>query len=142
MNVPNHTISPLFYRSQLNPAIHQPGALVTPVELTLFDDGQSHERHTGQLSSGKIAALNAIPGLIIDATKYCACYKIPDEVCRSSKELNGDPVFQPFLYLFSVLVAFEWNPSPSTIQRVQSAAKKASDFLYDVTDGYMAIGQV
>src|SRR5262245_35573312 len=112
----NSNISPLFYRSQPNPAIHYPGALVTPVELTIFDDGQSHKRHAGQLGNNKIAGLNAIPGLIIDATEYCACYTVPGEVWQSSKELNNDPVFQPFLYLFSVLIAFEWDPSPSTIQ--------------------------
>jgi len=143
MSISNSNISPLIYRSQPNPAIHQPGTLATPVELTIFDDGESHRRHDRQLSDGKIAKLNdSLPGLIIDAREYCACYEVPNEVWMKSKALNGEPAFQPYLYLFNVLIAFEWDPSPSTVQRVRSAAKKASDFLYDVTDGFMAIGQV
>ena len=81
MSISNSNISPLIYRSQPNPAIHQPGTLATPVELTIFNDGESHRRHDRQLSDGKIAKLNdSLPGLIIDAREYCACYEVPNEV--------------------------------------------------------------
>ncbi len=41
-----------------------------------------------------------------------------------------------------MLIAFARWHAIITIQRIQLAAKKASDFLYDVTDGFVAIGQV
>lgn len=45
-------------------------------------------------------------------------------------------------YLFNVWVAFEWKPSIEELTRYKWAFKRASDFLYDVTDGGMAFGQV
>jgi hypothetical protein len=140
MSNPNGSTRSLIYRAQPNPAIHRPGQLATPVELTLFNDGKNHGRHAKQLCAGKIAALNSLPGLIINATEYCACYQV-DTAAQASLSINGEQVFQPHLYLFSMLIAFEWQPSPHTVQQVQSAVKQASNFLYDVTDGFMAIGQ-
>jgi hypothetical protein len=54
------------------------------------------------------------------------CYKVarPDGVAADEWP------FRKFLYLFNVLVALEW------------AFRRASDFLFDVTDGWMAFGQV
>ncbi|HMQ29910.1 MAG TPA: hypothetical protein PKD53_04240 [Chloroflexaceae bacterium] len=46
------------------------------------------------------------------------------------------------LYLFNVIVAFEWLPSPQRLRRMQWAFRRASDYLYDVTNGGMAFGQV
>src|SRR6266540_3522221 len=47
------------------------------------------------------------------------------------------------LCLFHLLVVLEWwPPSPLYLQQLQWSFKRASDFLYDVTDGYMAFGQV
>jgi hypothetical protein len=46
------------------------------------------------------------------------------------------------LYLFNVIVALEWYPKQSHLQQLQWAFRRASDFLYDVTDGFMALGQV
>jgi hypothetical protein len=46
------------------------------------------------------------------------------------------------LCLFNVLVALEWNPSRRYLRQLEWAFRRASDFLYDVTDGYMAFGQV
>jgi hypothetical protein len=131
---------------QLNTAIRG-GANVPPtVNLQLTPNFLRHEiqlskGRTNGASPGYIAELNKLTGLIIDATEYCACYTI-DENAQKSQTLNGERIFQPHLYLFSILIAFEWQPSARTIQRIQVAAKKASDFLYDVTDGFMAIGQV
>jgi hypothetical protein len=50
--------------------------------------------------------------------------------------------FQDSLYLFNVIVALEWSPSQLYLNMLTRAFQRASDFLYDVTDGYMAFGQV
>jgi hypothetical protein len=80
-------------------------------------------------------------GLIIDVNHACVCYDV-DPLAQSIRSINGEPIFRPRLYLFNIVIAFEWEPSPQSIQQVRLAARQASDFLYDVTDGYMAIGQV
>jgi hypothetical protein len=54
--------------------------------------------------------------------------------------LDGQP--QTDLVLFNVLVALEWTPDKAYLAQLESALQQASDLLYDVTDGYMAIGQV
>lgn len=46
------------------------------------------------------------------------------------------------LYLFNVLVALEWIPDEGYLEQLTWAFRRASDFLYDVTDGCMAFGQV
>lgn len=46
------------------------------------------------------------------------------------------------LCLFNVLVAMEWQPNQEEMQQLMWAFRRASDFLYDVTDGRMAFGQV
>lgn len=46
------------------------------------------------------------------------------------------------LYRFYVIVALEWTPNASEQQQLVEAFKRASAFLYDVTDGYMAFGWV
>jgi hypothetical protein len=55
---------------------------------------------------------------------------------------GDDWPFREYLYLFNVLVALEWYPSKEQIQRLEWAFRRASDFLFDVTDGWMALGQV
>jgi hypothetical protein len=49
---------------------------------------------------------------------------------------------QPRICLFNVIVALEWYPDAAYLQQLARAFQRASDFLYDVTDGYMAFGQV
>lgn len=46
------------------------------------------------------------------------------------------------LCLFNVVVACEWTPAPDYLRQLYWAFRRASDFLYDVTDGRMAFGQV
>ncbi|HEY0737743.1 MAG TPA: hypothetical protein VGD69_22685 [Herpetosiphonaceae bacterium] len=46
------------------------------------------------------------------------------------------------LCLFNVIVAFEWAPNYNDLRLLREATTSASDLLYDVTDGYMAIGKV
>lgn len=48
----------------------------------------------------------------------------------------------PRLCLFNVLVALEWLPDAAYLRQLEWAFRRASDFLYDVTDGMMAFGQV
>jgi len=68
---------------------------------------------------------------------------------RRQLEINGastavlSPTASPQrLCLFNVIVALEWYPDADYVQQLQWAFRRASDFLYDVTDGYMAFGQV
>lgn len=44
--------------------------------------------------------------------------------------------------LFNVIVALEWRPEARFLRRLAWAFRRASDFLYDVTDGAMIFGQV
>jgi hypothetical protein len=54
-----------------------------------------------------------------------------------------EPIPQRSLCLFNVIVACEWWPLSQSYQReVMWAFRRMSDFLYDVTDGYMALGHV
>jgi hypothetical protein len=46
------------------------------------------------------------------------------------------------LCLFNVIVATEWLPTAAYLSQLGWAFRRASDFLYDVTDGRMAFGQV
>ncbi len=131
----------LSYATQPNSAIYDPGTLASPLVLDLITPAV-HKRHQAQLVGDRINRLNTQQGLIIDATHYCECYSINTAAQQNSHSINGEVVFQPHVYLFNLILAFEWNPSPQYIQRIQIAVKKASNVLYDVTDGFMAIGQV
>ncbi len=46
------------------------------------------------------------------------------------------------LILFNVVVGLEWQPTKQDFQQLKDTLRKASNFLYDVTNGYMAFGQV
>jgi hypothetical protein len=46
------------------------------------------------------------------------------------------------VYRFNVIVAMEWQPSPAEQRLLVEAFRRASAFLYDVTDGRMAFGQM
>jgi hypothetical protein len=50
--------------------------------------------------------------------------------------------FQTHIYLFNVIVGFEWEPSLYDLKEIERAAWRAADFLFDVTDGWMTFGQV
>lgn len=54
----------------------------------------------------------------------------------------GGATFRSHLYLFNVLVALEWEPSAAEFEQLQIGFRRASDFLFDATDGWMAFGQV
>jgi hypothetical protein len=63
-------------------------------------------------------------------------------VPKGASEPGDDWPFRKYLYLFNVLVSLEWSPSKQQLQRLEWAFRRASDFLFDVTDGWMAFGQV
>jgi hypothetical protein len=46
------------------------------------------------------------------------------------------------LVLFNIVVSIEWDADIEYIETISNAFKLASDYLYDVTDGQMAFGQV
>jgi hypothetical protein len=69
----------------------------------------------------------------------CRCYNILDGAVVPA---GAEPIIQKHLYLFNVIVALEWQPSDGYLRQLKAAFRRASDFLYDVTDGYMAFGQV
>jgi hypothetical protein len=62
--------------------------------------------------------------------------------CYKVERPKNDGVFRDYLYLFNVLVALEWQPDRAYLEQLKTAFIRASDFLFDVTDGWMALGQV
>jgi hypothetical protein len=44
--------------------------------------------------------------------------------------------------LFNLVVSIEWATDPSYTEAISQAARLASDYLYDVSDGQMALGHV
>lgn len=132
-----------------NPALHGPDAQeIAAVTLSFLGEKARNE--------AQLAALRPVaPFLNLPAhqrlggsdpfAEQCVCYRLMPNSGRplsSYTSVNGEPIFRDVLYLFNVILAFEWNPGPVAHQQIRSAMAKASDFLYDTTNGYMAIGQV
>ncbi len=46
------------------------------------------------------------------------------------------------LTLFNIVTSIEWDATDDYLMEIEDAFRKASDYLYDVTDGQMAFGQV
>jgi hypothetical protein len=67
-------------------------------------------------------------------------FQIDSSVLRRVSGSGKPP--QPELLLFNVIVALEWTPDQPYLESLQRAFSHASELLYDVTDGYMAFGQV
>jgi hypothetical protein len=94
-------------------------------------------RRLGELRLGSLSLDPFGPALDWDYR----CYQVirPD----GAPQLDSDDwPFRDHLYLFNVLVALEWEPTKQQAQGLQWALRRASDYLFDVTDGWMAIGQV
>jgi hypothetical protein len=73
-------------------------------------------------------------GEAIDWAFRCYDVTLPDG--------QAGQVFQSSIYLFNVLVALEWHPDDEYMAQLESAFHRASDLLFDITDGWMAFGQV
>ena len=68
---------------------------------------------------------------------------IPDHLRGSDvveRRFNEQAV-KPFCG-FNLMIALEWVPSVETLAALKTALSEASRLLFDVTDGYMALGQV
>ncbi len=63
-----------------------------------------------------------------------------EDVPGRSRSQAGDAPH--ILYLFNILVALEWVPNEEYMQQLRWAFRRASDHLFDVTDGHMAFGMV
>src|SRR5262249_26775219 len=80
--------------------------------------------------------------------EHYRCYAIDfsvdgiDQLTTTLTTVDDKPLIEKYVYLFNVIVALEWLPSLTTIQQLMNAFRSASDFLYDCTNGSMAIGQV
>lgn len=61
---------------------------------------------------------------------------------RLAEALDSEAASDETLYLFNVIVAIEWLPTPQHLRQLEWAFRRASDYLYDVTNGCMAFGQV
>jgi hypothetical protein len=111
-----------------------------PVVELVLDTGGAHspvaskvERQAQKLRHMTTSAQSAAPfGSSLDWAYRC--YKV--------ERPKNDGVFRDYLYLFNVLVALEWQPDRAYLEQLKTAFIHASDFLFDVTDGWMAFGQV
>lgn len=65
-------------------------------------------------------------------------YRVLDDGEPPILRVRGD---QP-LVLFNVLVSIEWDANEAYVTMIQQAFEEASSYLYDVSDGQMAIGWV
>lgn len=103
------------------------------VELEALATANKLPRQANRLADMQLDP--AAPNLFGDALDWAyRCYKVvePD---------NGQ-LFRSHLYLFNVVVALEWPPDQPELNQLRAAFRRASDFLFDVTDGWMAFGQV
>jgi hypothetical protein len=127
-----------------NATIHRPEAeQVSRVYCKFQETKRRNETQLHMIE--KIAPLLSVEGQALRGVDplrdQCVCYAI-DEEAQKIKSFNGEDAFRKVIFLFNVIIALEWNPDVSSLQQIRLAAMKTSDFLYDVTNGYMAIGQV
>ena len=76
----------------------------------------------------------------------------PDDQAQNLKpnpDVTGDPGEQPVtiraadpLVLFNIVASVEWDATDTYLNQLKEAFEYASAYLYDVTDGQMAFGQV
>lgn len=150
-------------KTRKDPNIVQPrlrGVTLSVVEI--YDpDKPLPELHNqlGRRNAAQLAAIEALPKtactvpirpreepddtlqLMFDRPLEWAyrCYKVES---GKAVDIAGQRLFQDYIYLFNVLVAFEWQPSPHNIAMLERAARRAADFLFDVTNGWMSFGQI
>ena len=124
-----------------DPAQHLAGlAYVTYVSLHRIDDAISRNSSQIQaLADTQVVVTDPLPGT--DPFREQGHWYSVDPAARSFRSINGDPIFQDKVFLFNLIISMEWQPSSASVQEIRLAAQRASAFLYDATDGYMAIGQ-
>lgn len=99
--------------------------------------GAVHKR-AGEHDKGRLPPVGHMPPQIV---------RERSNVSEQFEELVKSPVRAPdsdaeVLYLFHVIVALEWVPTEERMLRLKWAFRRASDYLYDVSNGTMAFGQV
>jgi hypothetical protein len=135
----------IFNANRENAAVPKGGPTVIvpsddPVVELVLDTGDKHgavvskvDRQARKLRHMANGAHSDAPfGVSLDWSHRC--YKV--------ERPRNDGVFRDYLYLFNVLVALEWQPDQAYLEQLKTAFRRASDFLFDVTDGWMAFGQV
>jgi len=65
-----------------------------------------------------------------------------DQIKEYLSPSNGEHGAPYSICLFSLIVALEWAPSLADLDQLEWTFRRASNFLFDVTDGRMAFGQV
>jgi hypothetical protein len=90
-------------------------------DLQAVSDGDPGQRHKKQL----LRLQDLLAGTMVDPSAF------------RKYEYGGQR-----RCLFNVVVALEWSPSSAYLEVLKDAFRQASLLLLDVTDGYMAIGQV
>lgn len=125
-----------------DPAQHLAGlAYMTHVSLHPIGDAVARNASQVQaLSASQVAVSDPLPGT--DPFREQGRWYSVDQAAQNFRSINGEPLFQDKVFLFNLIIGLEWRPSRATLQDIRLAAQRASAFLYDATDGYMAIGQV
>jgi hypothetical protein len=119
-------MQPLQKADLFKPASHIFGAPASDLQHIIELNPQDM-RHDKQLNS-------TVPPDIRDLSVVERCFSR-----STTTNKRGDT--QP-LCLFNLIIALEWVPSVEMIVALKTALMDASRLLFDVTDGYMAIGQV
>ncbi len=136
-----------------------------PAEVTLvqttIDAAEPHDLALGRRNQAQLDNLARVPSFTLEPLHHdetaaaltaffsgeldwaYRCYSVK---AGPNSEVPVDPagrrLFQSHLYLFNVIVACEWQPSELELATLERAVRRAADFLYDVTDGWMTFGQV
>jgi hypothetical protein len=134
----NELVFPFIYK----PAQHgwNPGEIT---QVALAPAGPPLPRNSTQRAAlAKLGLQAAGASQLSDPFAYMGAWYDVDAAARALRGIDGERLFRERIFLFNVVIGLEWRPSARTQQQIRSAAARASDFLYDVTDGYMAFGQV
>jgi hypothetical protein len=135
----------------------QPGGRVRIV-LTPISQSIRHQVQRDEISGAFVAANVGPPrpidslglpvpinGLRMAMSERYRLYQVSYPLGQTADNLQSfarKQIFRDSLYLFNVLVAFEWVPSCETLNQLLVGARAASDFLFEATDGQMAVGQI
>ena len=139
--------------------------------IPVYADGEViSETANGTLETNVAGLLN--PGALVDGTSLVAlapqetmmtkrdchnggAYKtyitnfdwdIESKTIHESAHGEGEQLLvvkrQNALILFNLILSIEWEATTAYLSEIETAMKNASDYLYDVTDGQMAFGEV
>jgi hypothetical protein len=106
-------------------------------------DESAPEKEPENATDLKLAKMLGVSSKAIEPALIWAyrCYEVV-HASRFSQVSPSGRRFQDYIYLFNVLIALECEPNQHDLRLFARAARNASNFLFDVTDGWMAFGQV